>query len=664
MLRLLLGLIVGIVLSEHLALPIWIPIILLSVSAILAFGSWRTKPRLFTAALWLLFTSLGTLVALRAQPCDPFPDATPRQLIVQLRHTPRRTPKCYKAQADILASRDSLGWHSCQGKILLYIQQDSLSATLRYGSRLWLQTQPRKPDTALNPYQFDYRRHLRRKGILYQCYIPAGCWHILSAPPPRGLRYRAQQIQLALLARLRATTLTPQHQGLVAALALGWRDDLSPDTQLRFRQAGITHLLCVSGLHVGIVALLVGGLLSFLGCTPHGRRIKGLLQLLAVWSFTLISGLAPATLRAAIMFSLLIVSRSLGRQYSTANTLCASALILLLVRPPLVFDVGFQLSYAAMTGIILWQEPLQQLVPVYNKEGRTTLARLFLHRLWGWATLSLSAQLATLPFTLYYFHQFPAYFLIANLLIVPFMEIILGTAFLAILFGGGAATLLQTLLDAIDSLTAWVAARPHALIQDIYCDLPLAFIIFAGLIFLTLLIRRRQRWALPAALLCLLAATAYTAHIDALAGRQHSVMLYNTGRHFAVECFDGRHSYLVCDDSVARRPDIIDYQRRGYLLHQRVNATTVLPIDTSFFDGRCAVKGHCILFDGRRLLVIDSANAGVFRSLREGAACGDVVPGRHFDAVIVAPQIRLDPSLLGAGVECDTLLCRYACTAL
>ena len=244
MLRLLLGLIVGIVLSQHLALPIWIPIILLSVSAILAFGSWRTKPRLFTAALWLLFTSLRTLVALRAQPCDPFPDATPRQLIVQLRHTPRRTPKCYKAQADILASRDSLGWHSCQGKILLYIQQDSLSAALRYGSRLWLQAQPRKPDTALNPYQFDYRRHLRRKGILYQCYIPAGCWHILSAPPPRGLRYRAQQIQLALLARLRATTLTPQHQGLVAALALGWRDDLSPDTQLRFRQAGITHLLC------------------------------------------------------------------------------------------------------------------------------------------------------------------------------------------------------------------------------------------------------------------------------------------------------------------------------------------------------------------------------------------------------------------------------------
>lgn len=609
LLRIVVAVIAGIILSEYLALPLWLPIALLAASGILALGSWRTKPRLFTVALYLIPLSLAALVAHRSAPGDPFPSSPPSQLIVQLRDTPRRTPKCYKAEASILASRDTLGWHTCQGSILLYIRQDSLSAALRCGSRLWLQAQPRKPDTADNPYQFDYRKYLRRKGILYQCYLPSGCWHTLPAAPSRTLTQHAKCLQLALLSRLRNTSLSPEHKGLVAALALGWRDDLSPDTQLRFRQAGITHLLCVSGLHVGIVALLVGSLLFFLGRGPRGRCVRGLLQLLAVWCFTLISGMAPATLRAALMFSLMIIGRTLGRQHSSANSLCASALILLLARPSILFDVGFQLSYAAMAGIILWQKPMNQFISVYNKEGKTTLVRRCAHKLWGWVTLSLCAQLATLPLTLYYFHQFPAWFLVANILIVPFMEIILAACFLSIFFGGAATELLQHLLNIIDRITGWVAARPDALLTDLFCDLPVALLIAAALVLLTLVIRSRRLWALPAACGCILIATAYVTIIDLRAEKQHDIICLHADKHLAVECLDGRHSYLICDADVARRPEIIGYQREGLLLNRRITATTILPIDTTFFDGRCAVKNHYILFDGRRLLVIDSGNA-------------------------------------------------------
>lgn len=658
MLRVLMGLIVGILICENLPVPPWAAVAALSISLAAILLTWRRHHRIYTLALYTLFIALGLLVSLLHQPHDPFPHSVPQRFIVQIADIPQRTAKCYKATTEAVAFKDAAGWHNTQGSILLYIRQDSCSATLQHGDMIIVQAQPHKPDSALNPYQFDYRRHLRHKGILYQCYVPSQRWQRLPAPPPKGLSYNAKQTQLRLLQRLRSTPLTPEHQGLVAAIALGYRDDLQPSTQLRFQQSGITHLLCVSGLHVGIVALLVGSLLFFLGRKPWQRLVKSSLLLLAVWSFALISGLAPATLRAALMFSLFIISENLGRQHSAANNLCTSAVILLLANPSLIFDVGFQLSYAAMTGILLWHKPLQQLLPIYNNDGRPTIARRILHKIWSWAALSLSAQLATLPLILYYFHQFPTLFLVANLLIVPFMEILLAACFLALLFGGPMAELLQAMLRIIDEITGWVAAQPHALLDNLYCDRPLALLLALLLILLTILIRRRKPWALPAALLCVLLATAYTTILNSQAQRQHQTILYQAGGRLAVECLDGRHSYLVCDSATARNPAEISYQRDGLIINRHITSTTILPIDTTFNDGRCAIKSRCILFCGRRLLVIDSTNAPAFRQ----GGCASPI-STHFDAVVVAPRTWVDSGRVKELISYDTLLYGYGCTS-
>lgn len=401
---------------------------------------------------------------------------------VRLCDTPRPTPKCYKSVAEVIG----VDGHSSAGKVLLYIRQDSASAQLRYGDCLWITARPQRPRNWTS--DFDYRRYLRRKGILWQCYVPPAHWQLTAHDSTFSLTGWSKGIQLRMVERIRHSDLTPSQQGIAEALLLGWRGDVDEATQQQFRDAGITHLLCVSGLHVGIVAWLAGVVLFFLGMKRWQRVTKGIFQIGVVWLFVLLTGMAPSTLRAGVMFSLLLVGGMLQRQPNSLNNLCTSMWLLLLINPMLLFDVGFQLSYAAVAGIILWNRPLQQLLPMSHQWY------LWLpQKAWQLICLSTAAQLATLPLVLYHFHQFPLYFLIANLTIVPFAGVLLATVLLMLLTGSGWVTsLLSGELVIVDALTRWISSLPHAMLTDIYCDLPVALIITALILVLTLLLYMRK----------------------------------------------------------------------------------------------------------------------------------------------------------------------------
>ena len=482
MLRLALATVVGILLAEYLTVPplgwlclaVGLCVLLLVVEASVRH---TVRKALFPVLLWIIWIGIGALLPMLHTPANPFPTAVDT-FTVRLCDTPHPTPKCYKSVAEVL----SVDGHSTQGKVLLYIHQDSLSSCLRYGDCLSLAARPQPPHNWKS--DFDYRRYLRRKGILWQCYVPTGCWQPLAHDSTFSLLGWSKGIQLRMVERIRCSDLTPQQQGIAEALLLGWRDDVDEATQQQFRDAGITHLLCVSGLHVGIVAWLAGAALFFLGRKRWQRVVKGIVQIGVVWLFVLLTGMAPSTLRAGVMFSLLLVGDMLQRQPNSLNNLCTSMLLLLLVRPMLLFDVGFQLSYAAVAGIVLWNCPLQQLLP-YSSKWYLWLPQ----KAWQLLCLSTSAQVATLPLVLYHFHQFPLYFLIANLTVVPFAGVLLASVLLMLLVGGGwATTLLRYELVAVDRLTRWISSLPYAMLTDIYCDLLMSLLITALLIVLTLLL--------------------------------------------------------------------------------------------------------------------------------------------------------------------------------
>lgn len=668
MLRIVAALSAGILLAEY--LPPLQPRLLIAATATLAvllaaaaFFRRRRADLVFLPLLWLTFISFGWLTATlhTTDPAQGLPadgwgtqGNQPATFVATLVDTPRKAPRTCKVEARVEAVRSGTAWHPADCRMMLYLSPDSTALQLRYGDRLLLHARPQLPNGEENPHQFNYRRHLLHKGIGWQAFAHPGHWSLLpsSSENHSGLVAWSKQLQCRLVRRIQQCRLTPAQQGIAEALLTGWRDDLDPATVQQYRTAGILHLLCVSGLHVGIVAWLAGLGLFFLGRRQWHRVVKGSVQIVAIWLFVLLTGMAPSTLRAGVMFTLLRIGYMAQRQPNSFNNLCTSALLLLLIDPYLLFDVGFQISYAAVAGILSMQDPLEKLLPLpFEKFGHRCM-----HYIWKLICLTTAAQLGSAPFVLYHFHQFSPWFLVANLLIVPFAGVMLATALGMVilvklpLLGSAATWLLRQELVAADALTRWVGTLPGANLDRLYCDLPMALLLVIALLLLILLIRCRTRWALPAAAGCLLLAVAHLTAVNIRAVHQHSIVVYNAGRHLAVECFDGRKSYLVCDTSVARNPGIISYQRDGLVLHRRTTQTTVLPVDTAYADTRIALNNHTLRFAGCRLFILDST----------------AVPpsGCRYDAVVVAPGTRADTSLLRTRCSCDTLLYRYKFTEL
>lgn len=345
-------------------------------------------------------------------------------LEVRLTETPSPRIKSYKAQADVL----SVDGTPCSGTLRLYLRPDSTAATLHYGDRLLLHGYP---DT-----------------VKQTIYVTSD-HYIITARDSTSLRARSERLRMRLLRRMQRGPLDRRYAGVAEALTLGWRADIDPDTQASYRDAGIAHLLAVSGLHVGLVAAMVGLMLFWVSREQRGRIIRGSIQLAAVWLFALITGLAPSTVRAALMFSLFIVSDILGRRTPRFNLLAAAAIIMLIANPMLLFNTGWQLSFSAVAGIMFV----------------TPIIRNYRLRLIPTIGACIAATIATLPITITTFHRFYPYFLIANVVIVPFSAFILGFSLLYMALPcGTTAWPVEMLLRATEAVTSWVASLPGAVI--------------------------------------------------------------------------------------------------------------------------------------------------------------------------------------------------------
>ncbi len=248
------------------------------------------------------------------------------------------------------------------------------------------------------------------------------------------------------------------------ALLLGQKQDISAEVYNNFAAAGVVHILAVSGLHVGLILLLLNWLLLPLDRFRKGRILKGILLILLLWGFAVLTGLSPSVVRAVSMFSFLAVGMQLKRRSSNLIPVFVSLLFLLLINPQWIFEVGFQLSYLAVLGIILLQPKLYRLWrPKYK------VSRLF----WGIITGTFAAQVAVFPLTLYYFHQFPGLFFLTNLVILPTVGFLLGFGILVIILSllqllpGFLARAFGECINLLNSFIEWAARQEQFLFKDI-----------------------------------------------------------------------------------------------------------------------------------------------------------------------------------------------------
>ena len=529
-------------------------------------------------------------------------------MLVSVDQLPEERKNSVKVLCNVQEITDSNGTaHPCKGKILLYFQKPT---DISFGDELLVLSSPYLPSAVENPHQFDYRSYLQRKGILYLGFIQNSNYKILSHNT-KGWKRHITLFRQRLINVIRFSQLTPSQQGIAEALILGYDDDLHSDTKVNFQTAGITHLLCVSGLHVGIVAMIIGWCLFFLSNRRATRIIKYSIQLIAIWAFAILTGMAPATMRAALMFSFIITGKTFFTQPPTLNIIAASALILLVCRPLLLFDAGFQLSYCSVFGIVVLTKPLKDLFHLPYKKN---ILFTTLNRLLDLFCVGLIAQLAITPFTLLYFHFFPPYFLLANIIIIPFAGVILASVLLMLLFSlwNWAFVILGKVVSfelfLTERITSTIASWPNAMIEHIYFDRIMLFISLAIVVFLGWALLRRQWSKLAIALSFALILVIYAIHIEQQCSIQQHFDIYNVDKRTAIEFFSGHNSYLVCDSGIARNPNSIDFQTRNNRIFRQARHTTVIPLDTSFQDSNIIVENRFVGFDGRLMRIVDRSN--------------------------------------------------------
>ena len=372
-----------------------------------------------------------------------------------------------------------------EGKVLLNVSKDSLTRQFKVGDKLVLPAEFLQINTSLNPHQFNYRNYMENMGVFMQ--INSGSSQILQLESQNsGLRALAGKLRGKIVSELKQFNFKPEELAIIQALLLGQRQDISTETYNNYAAAGVIHILAVSGLHVGIILFLLNWALKPVERIPKGKFVKALLLLALLWGFAVLAGLSPSVVRAVSMFSFLAIGMQLNRRSSTLNTLFMSLLFLLLINPNFIFQVGFQLSYMAVFTIVLIQPYLFRLFTPNFKAVKY---------LWGIFTVTIAAQIGVLPLSLFYFHQFPGLFFISNLVILPFLGIILGLGILVMLLAltgllpSVLASFYGGLISILNNFVAFVASKEDFIFQDIYFSVLLCISFHLVILALILLLK-------------------------------------------------------------------------------------------------------------------------------------------------------------------------------
>lgn len=307
-------------------------------------------------------------------------------------------------------------------RVLLYLQKDSLAMPMM-GDVLMVQTQVRRGGQLGD---FDYGMYLRRQGIVGSCWANRRNWQVIGHEEDRGLMAMAVRCQYRLHEQYRKMGIEGKELGILSALTLGYREELNDDVQHSFSVSGAMHVLAVSGLHTGIVWGIVVWLLTLGGwCKPlweekWKRWLLHMITIALIWVYAFVTGLSPSVMRSALMLSFWALSSLLDKQISRWNPLFAAAVIILIVNPLALWSVSFQLSFAAVAGIMLIGQKMQRSI---------SLKGSVLQYVGGLLMVSVAAQIATMPLTMHYFGQTSNYFALTNLVVVPAAGILLVLGF-------------------------------------------------------------------------------------------------------------------------------------------------------------------------------------------------------------------------------------------
>lgn len=498
---------------------------------------------------------------------------------------------------------DSMPSRPVTGKVMAYFPKSDTAFSLHYGDLIAIPAPIREVTPPLNPEEFDYRVYLMHKGITGQTYLKEGDWLDLQTNNANSVYAFSYRFRDVLLASLQRSGLDNDEFGVAAAILLGYDDKLADEVRKNYVAAGSMHILCVSGMHVGIIYLIAGFLLGFLNRKKWQKTLKHVILLVLIWLYALIAGLSPSILRASLMITFVIVGEMIGRKGFVINSIAASAFVLLCINPYNLFEIGFQLSYAAVIGIVVLQRPIYNLIYVKNK---------LLDRAWEITAVALAAQMATIPFTLFYFHQFTSYFWLSNLFMTPisFLVIISGMVLLLVSWIPYVNVLVGYLVwgavYVMNAFVSWVESLPFSIIKGLYVsEFEFAMLILAFLLLLLMVASRNRRLFIPLLSVLLVVMVSTTIRLYKT-DNQRGMTFFSLRNHTAVDFVRGGAHVLLADSALMSDASTVDYSLRGAWTKQHLAPQPeTIGLEEDYENGFVRKQSNLVSFEGKLLALWD-----------------------------------------------------------
>lgn len=639
--RLLLPLMSGIVIQWYLPFTVFklsaISIIAVLLLVVLLFTKFKSSFRFGIITSFTMLLAGGWLVQVN-QP-DKYITRMKQQLyknktiIATLDEPPVIKTKSYKANATMRFVDSSGKIVYCKGGIILYFLKEKAAPSLKYGDEIAFKKPLTTLSNSLNPGAFDFSRYSAFHGIYFQVFLAPGDYKILrstNANPFYNTLYNAREFVINAFKKYLPGKI---ESGLAEALLVGYKDDLDKDLIEQYANTGVVHIIAISGMHLGLIYGLFFTFFKPLRKRKAGNIISGILIILILWFFSFLTGAAPSITRSALMFTAIIIGSSFNKKMIIYNSLAVSAFILLLFNPFNLWDVGFQLSYAALISISILSKPITNLLTFPNK---------ILQVIWQLTAVTVSAQVFTLPFVIYHFHQFPLSFILSNLVAVPLSSLILYCLIAVLVLSPFtlpaklAGWCSYYLIKLMNWYIALIARLPFSRIDNIYINIVQAAILTLMLSAICWWILRRSSKGLVAASISSFVLFVMYDVQWLQTKKQQKLVVYNVPGKLAIDILHG-HTYTFIGDSSLQQKSFL---QNFHLLPARIQNRVALQQNIAV----PATGFYQVNYKQTRLLIIDT-NPSMVKPFHINTGL-----------LVVGGGCKINPARLLQNISCTTIV--------
>jgi len=529
-----------------------------------------------------------------------------------IQEAPKEKGSSYRCEAEILQERTDHIWKVVDGKVLIYFYKDGLKDIPAYGDRIVFTKKPEEVKEPLNPEQFNFKKWLSSHQVYDQLNLKQGEFIITEHHKATRLVEWAIGLRDQWIRVFQENEIKGQEYAVLSALILGYDDEINQETMQAYAASGALHILSVSGMHLGIIYGALQALLSFLSRHKKLRLLRSIIVILFLWFYALLTGLSPSVLRSAMMLTFIVIGQTLDRSTNTYNTLGASMLALFVFfSPHLILQAGFQLSYLAVGGILFLYKFIENKLYFKSWLGK---------QIWSILSVSIAAQVATFPLSLYYFHQFPNYFLPSNLVVIPISTAVIFGGILLLLFSSWTfaaikiAWIAGKLVWALNFSVYTVEQLPYSLIQNVYVSEWSLVFWYLSLLFLSIYFKEARKvffWLSGIAITTLLSLQLMR---EIGVREQEKIVVYHLPKQTCIQLIDGRTGFLLADsfciaNSGKRKMLTVGYEIKSGISEERNTILSFEKCDTTFSDGnQFAINSGRIQFGEIRLDILHPSN--------------------------------------------------------